>query len=640
MQALYRSVCGSWTERVQQWFHQGNVASALAVAHTNARTWRPYTSSSTSTASSGTEQEMVPERLYTKINIKVKGSDYAVLDSYCRYLITAAKILGIDISGRVALPTRVQKYTVLKSPHIYKKHRVQYEVRTHSRLMQVKQITGTTADVFLEYTQRNLPEGVTMSVYQEELEALPALLVSRPEGEESGEEKTSRGGMNEKNLTKHRYICDKCLSQLKFNLLQSRLTRWEAQCKVLDVRRKVKLLREAVTDSAKLEQNSEDALRELRTSNTRRELRLKKVRDKNLLDKQDLVREECRRQLVVMVERREELCMLRKNLIQQLYEKVFTIEVEPLSHEDTGEDYKYLSQIDCNSIIEVDGDWLLSGARKAPAPNIRIVTASLPSNGDYTAYIIAARQYRHRKLKQGDKDDSHCMREPLPYPMVPTALHNSSNLMSSFIYGNPDRKTAEFKMTLAKLDDNIMYLCFSQCVPLSALTPGHTLENLLALVTHSELGRSGPFECYPEYVRFGGSTLDDDIPSVSYVRDSAMLQEDEGSEDGGGDEEQLNVDEIEWERVEPPSLMDMVSSRDPLSPQRTEIPDSYRERMMHLDYNSTYRDYAALGASERCTSLAPSTSDTSMHHPTEGSRVHGSLIGKLTTFWGSFSKPK
>ena len=52
-------------------------------------------------------------------------------------------------------------------------------------------------------------------------------------------------------------------------------------------------------------------------------------------------------------------------------------------------DYKYLSQIDCNSIIEVDGDWLLSGARKAPAPNIRIVTASLPSNGDYTAYIIA-----------------------------------------------------------------------------------------------------------------------------------------------------------------------------------------------------------------------------------------------------------
>lgn len=477
--------------------------------------------------------------------------------------------------------------------------------------------------------------------------------------------------MNEENLTKRSFICDKCLSQLKYSLLQTRLTRWEAQRKVLDVRRTVKLLREAVTDSAKLEQNNQDALRELRTSNTRRELRLKKVRDKNLIEKQDLVREECRRQLVVMAQQREELRVLRKNLIQQLYEKVFTIEVEALSHEDTGEDYKQLNQIDCNSIVEVDGDWLLSGARKAPAPNIRIVTASLPSDGDYTAYIIAAKQYRHRRLKQDDKDDSHRSREvidprtvlefsvpaalsfiahftsiigsilhlPLPYPMAPTALHSSSNLVSSFIYGNPDRKTAEFKITLAKLDDNIMYLCFSQCVPLSALTPGHTLENLLALVTHNELGRSGPFECYPEYVRFGGSMVDDDIPSVSYVGDLAMLQEDEGreeDEDGEVDGEQSNADEIEWERVEPPSLMDMVTSRDPLSPQRTEIPDSYRERMMHLDYNSTYRDYAALGAS---TPLAPSTSDTSMQ-PSEGSRAQGSLIGRLTTLWGSFSKPK
>lgn len=67
---------------------------------------------------------------------------------------------------RVALPTRIQKFTVLKSAHIFKKHRVQYEIRTHARLVQIKKITGTTADVYLEYIQRNLPEGVSMSVYQ------------------------------------------------------------------------------------------------------------------------------------------------------------------------------------------------------------------------------------------------------------------------------------------------------------------------------------------------------------------------------------------------------------------------------------------------------------------------------------------
>ena len=77
---------------------------------------------------------------------------------------------------RVALPTRIQKLTLLKSVHIFKKHRAQYEIRTHSRLVQIKQITGTTADVFLEYIQRNLPEGVSMSVYQVRLvQKLPLL---------------------------------------------------------------------------------------------------------------------------------------------------------------------------------------------------------------------------------------------------------------------------------------------------------------------------------------------------------------------------------------------------------------------------------------------------------------------------------
>jgi small subunit ribosomal protein S10 len=135
--------------------------------------------------SQSSSDELVPERLYTKVNIKVKGADYAVLDSYCRYVITAGNALGVNIGGRVALPTRIQKFTVLKSPHIYKKHRVQYEIRTHSRLMQVKHITGTTADLFLEYIQRNLPEGVDMSVYQEQLDSLPAMLTGPPEGEEA-----------------------------------------------------------------------------------------------------------------------------------------------------------------------------------------------------------------------------------------------------------------------------------------------------------------------------------------------------------------------------------------------------------------------------------------------------------------------
>ena len=68
-----------------------------------------------------------------------------------------------------------------------------------SFLSQVKHITGTTADIFLEYVQRNLPEGVDMSVYQEELDSLPAMLTGPPEGEEAAAaEKPSSGKRNKR----------------------------------------------------------------------------------------------------------------------------------------------------------------------------------------------------------------------------------------------------------------------------------------------------------------------------------------------------------------------------------------------------------------------------------------------------------
>ena len=77
------------------------------------------------------------ERFFDRINIKVKGYDHPVLDSYVKFVSRAANNLDIEIHGTAALPTRVKKFTVLKSPHIYKKHRVQFETRTHARLLQV-----------------------------------------------------------------------------------------------------------------------------------------------------------------------------------------------------------------------------------------------------------------------------------------------------------------------------------------------------------------------------------------------------------------------------------------------------------------------------------------------------------------------
>jgi len=121
--------------------------------------------------------------LYSLISVKVKGSDEAVLKSYTEFIMKAAAPLKLDISGRIVLPTSIQRHTVLKSPHIYKKHRAQYEVRTHARMLQIKNVTGDTADTFLEYIQRNIPEGVSMSVEQTALESLPEFFELPPQAQ-------------------------------------------------------------------------------------------------------------------------------------------------------------------------------------------------------------------------------------------------------------------------------------------------------------------------------------------------------------------------------------------------------------------------------------------------------------------------
>lgn len=104
--------------------------------------WPAFQLSQIEEAHGQSPEQLVEERFFDKINIKVKGYDHPALDSYVKFVTRAAKNLDIDISGRVALPTRIQKYTVIKSPHIFKKHRAQFEMRTHARLLQVGQLSA------------------------------------------------------------------------------------------------------------------------------------------------------------------------------------------------------------------------------------------------------------------------------------------------------------------------------------------------------------------------------------------------------------------------------------------------------------------------------------------------------------------
>ncbi|XP_061481317.1 small ribosomal subunit protein uS10m isoform X2 [Rhineura floridana] len=114
-----------------------------------------------------------PDTLYRRLTVLVKGHDRVVLDSYEYFMVLAAKELGLTLEKVEEPPRKIERFTLLKSVHIFKKHRVQYEMRTHYRYIELKHLTGSTANVYLEYIQRNLPEGVAMEVKKTRLESLP-----------------------------------------------------------------------------------------------------------------------------------------------------------------------------------------------------------------------------------------------------------------------------------------------------------------------------------------------------------------------------------------------------------------------------------------------------------------------------------
>ncbi|XP_041351649.1 28S ribosomal protein S10, mitochondrial-like [Gigantopelta aegis] len=114
-----------------------------------------------------------PDDLFRQITIEVKTHDPAVLNSYEKFTKMAADELNITV-GKIFRPPKVfWRDTLLKSVHVFKKHRVQYEARTHFSTIELKHLTGSTADTYLEYIQRNLPEGMAMKVTKHRLEALP-----------------------------------------------------------------------------------------------------------------------------------------------------------------------------------------------------------------------------------------------------------------------------------------------------------------------------------------------------------------------------------------------------------------------------------------------------------------------------------
>ena len=96
-----------------------------------------------------------------RIRIRMEAYDHEVLDRTAQEIVDTAQRTGALVHGPIPLPTRIERYTVLRSPHIDRKSREQFEIRTHKRLLDILEPTQQTVDALMKL---ELPAGVDVEI--------------------------------------------------------------------------------------------------------------------------------------------------------------------------------------------------------------------------------------------------------------------------------------------------------------------------------------------------------------------------------------------------------------------------------------------------------------------------------------------
>ncbi|MBN2509806.1 MAG: 30S ribosomal protein S10 [Spirochaetales bacterium] len=98
-----------------------------------------------------------------RIRVRLRGFDVELVDQSAKSIVQTVGKAGVKVSGPIPLPTRINKYTVLRSPHVNKKAREQFEMRTHKRLIDILSPTSKVMDALMKL---ELPAGVDVEIKQ------------------------------------------------------------------------------------------------------------------------------------------------------------------------------------------------------------------------------------------------------------------------------------------------------------------------------------------------------------------------------------------------------------------------------------------------------------------------------------------
>ena len=96
-----------------------------------------------------------------RIRIRIESYDHEIIDASAVEIVNTAKRTGAKVRGPIPLPTKIERITLLRSPHVDKKSREQFEIRTHKRIIDITEPSSKTVD---ELRNLNMPAGVDIRV--------------------------------------------------------------------------------------------------------------------------------------------------------------------------------------------------------------------------------------------------------------------------------------------------------------------------------------------------------------------------------------------------------------------------------------------------------------------------------------------
>jgi len=96
-----------------------------------------------------------------RLRIRLKAFDHRILDQSAQQIVETAERMGASVAGPIPLPTRIERFTVIRGPHVDKDSREQFEIRTHKRLIDIIEPTSKTVSALMGL---NLPAGVDIEI--------------------------------------------------------------------------------------------------------------------------------------------------------------------------------------------------------------------------------------------------------------------------------------------------------------------------------------------------------------------------------------------------------------------------------------------------------------------------------------------